>query len=98
MEKTEVLEILKRLGWEPAPPGYPTLAHKRFGEEEALAWWYRDNWLKFEFYSCGRNIAAATGGIVQSKEDVIKAVQQAEEEINQSFYMRFIARKEQACC
>ena len=94
MEKTKVLEVLQLQGWEPAPPGYPHLAHKRFGQEEALAWWYRDNWLTFEFYSCGRNVAAATGGVVQSEEDVIKAVQRAEKEINDSFHMRFLAGKE----
>jgi hypothetical protein len=92
MEKSEVLEVLKRLGWEPAPPGYPHLAGKVFGEREAYAWWYRNKRLSFEFYSEGRNVAQTASGIAQSEEDVIKAVQYAEKQINDSFYMRFVAR------
>ena len=93
MEKAEVLEVLKRLGWEPAPPGYPHLAHKRFGQEEALAW-YRNKRLSFEFYSEGRNVVGNACALVQSEEDVIQVVKYAEQKIEDSFYMRFVARKE----
>jgi len=93
MEKTEVLEILKRLGWEPAPPGYPALAMKVFGLREAWAW-YQGMLLTFEFYSGNRNVAEGASAVVQSEEDVIKAVQYAEKRIEESFYMRFLAGKE----
>jgi hypothetical protein len=93
MEKTEVLEILKRLGWEPAPPGCPHLAGKVFGEQEAYAW-YQGKRLSFEFYSCGRNVAEGACCIPKSQEDVVKAVQYAEKRIRESFYMRFLAGRE----
>ena len=93
MEKTEVLEVLKRLGWEPAPPGYPALAMKVFGLREAWAW-YQGMLLSFEFYSGNRNVAEGASAVVQSEEDVIQAAQWAEKKINDSFYMRFLAGKE----
>jgi hypothetical protein len=92
MEKEKVLEVLKRLGWEPAPPGYPHLAEKVFGEREAYAWWYWGEHISFEFYSEGRNVAQGAGWTPKSEEDLIKAVQYAEKRINESFYMRFLAR------
>ena len=81
MEKTEVLGVLKRLGWEPAPPGYPDLARKTFGEQEAYAW-YQGRLLTFEFYSCNRNVAEGASAVVLSEEDVILAAQWAEKKIN----------------
>ena len=93
MERTEVLEVLKRLGWEPAPPGYPALAYKRFGEREAWAW-YRGGLLTFEFYSGTHNMAEGACCIPKSQEDVVKAVQYAEKRIRESFYMRFLAGRE----
>ena len=90
MEKAEVLEILKRQGWEPAPPGYPALAKKAFGLREAWAW-YQGRLLTFEFYSGTHNVAEGASAVVQSEEDVVQAVQYAEKRINESFYMRFLA-------
>ena len=90
MERTEVLEVLKRLGWEPAPPGYPDLARKVFGEREAYTW-YRGGLLTFEFYSGTHNVAEGASAVVQSEEDVIQAAQYAEKRIGESFYMRFLA-------
>jgi len=90
MEKTEVLEILKRQGWEPAPPGYPALAMKVFGLREAWAW-YQGMLLSFEFYSGNRNVAEGASAVVQSEEDVIQAAQYAEKRIGESFYTRFLA-------
>jgi hypothetical protein len=58
MDRTKVLETLQRLGWKPAHPVDPSLASKRFGEQDAWAWYYdRGKHLTFEFYSCGRNVA-----------------------------------------
>ena len=83
MEKTEVLEVLKRLGWEPAP-GYPALARKVFGEREAWAW-YQGMLLSFEFYSGTYNVAEGASAVVQNEEDVIKAVLYAEKRSRESF-------------
>lgn len=90
MDKTKVLEALQLQGWEPAPPGYPALAKKVFGEQEAWAW-YQGRRLTFEFYSCNHNVAEGACAVVQSEEDIIKAVQYAEKKIRESFYMRFLA-------
>lgn len=90
MDKTKVLEALQLQGWEPAPPGYPALAKKVFGEQEAWAW-YQGRRLTFEFYSCNHNVAEGACCIPKSEEDVIKAVQYAEKKIRESFYMRFLA-------
>lgn len=91
MEKEKVLEVLKRLGWKPAPPGYPAFAYKRFGEQEAWAW-YQGGRLTFDFYSCNRNVVEGACCIPRSEEDVIKTVRYAEKKIGESFYMRFLAR------
>jgi len=90
MDKTQVLETLKRLGWEPAPQGYPALAKKVFGDREAWAW-YQGKLLTFEFYSEGRNVAEGACGVIDSAADVLNAANYAEEKIRESFYMRFLA-------